>query len=205
MKGLTKRQLEILDFIQNFIQNNKYSPSYREIKDYFKFSSLGSVYKHLNVLKRKGALQAEKQCSRSLSIPQNINPQTQVGVKISFIGDISLEDSIELFPDPQVLAVPSNYVLNPENTYILRTKGFGLYHEMILDGDLLIVEAIPNAFSGDLIIAFVDQEIIIKRFYPDGEYARLLSYSGQEEARTVRISDLHIQGIVTGLFRQYRQ
>ena len=54
MKGLTKRQREIVDFIRDYIAVHHYSPSYREIMKHFGFTSLGSVYKHIAVLKRKG-------------------------------------------------------------------------------------------------------------------------------------------------------
>jgi len=59
VKGLTKRQREIVDFIRDYIAVHKYSPSYREIMGHFSFTSLGSVYKHIAVLKRKGVLLAE--------------------------------------------------------------------------------------------------------------------------------------------------
>ena len=66
MKGLTSKQREILHFIQRFIEQHQYSPSYREIMQHFDFTSPGSVYKHIHTLKRKGVLAAEKKSHRSL-------------------------------------------------------------------------------------------------------------------------------------------
>ena len=76
MKGLTRRQQEIISFVSHFIQTNRYSPSYREIQNHFGFSSLGTVFRHLAVLKRKGALSNEKNCGRSLSIQANLTCPT---------------------------------------------------------------------------------------------------------------------------------
>ena len=60
MKGLTKRQNEIVHYISEYINIHRFSPSYREIMEHFGFTSLGTVYKHVQVLKRKGMIQAEK-------------------------------------------------------------------------------------------------------------------------------------------------
>lgn len=207
MKGLTQRQQEIFSFIQTFIQAHSYSPSYREIMTHFGFASIASVHKHINVLKRKGLISAEEKCSRSISLMHQESPtQTiQAGIELPFIGNIAAGDAIEMFPRSQSLTVPSFFVVHPEMTYILRVKGHSLNCEMIVDGDLLLVEASQQAYPGDLVIALINQhETLIKRYYPEGAYVRLLSYGGHEDPMVLRSEDFHIQGVVTNLFRFYR-
>ncbi len=205
MKGLTKRQREILSFIQEFIHVNRYAPSYREIKHHFSFSSLGSVYKHVNVLKRKGALVSEKQCSRSLALTQ-ATPVTknQIEIELPFIGYITAGSPIEMFPQSQTLSVPESLVHAPEKTYLLRARGDSLQEEMIAEGDLLLVEARQEAHSGETILASINNhDTLIKKFYPEGDYVRLTSHNLRHQPIIIRHEDILIQGVVVGLLRLY--
>src|SRR5262245_26913691 len=107
MIGLTKKQQEILAFIQDFIQRYHYSPSYREIMHHFGFASLGTVSKHLNALKRKGVLAGEKQSSRSIHPTFTDDRQKNTfEVELPFMGHLTAGLPIETFPQAQTLAVP---------------------------------------------------------------------------------------------------
>jgi repressor LexA len=205
MKGLTQRQREVLNYIQEFIHLNRYAPSYREIQEHFAFSSLGSVHKHLTVLKRKGALTMEKQCSRSIALTQPNANRNHVEIELPFIGYIAGGSSIELFPQSQTLMVPESLVQAPDKTYLLRARGDSLQEELIADGDLLLIEGRQEAQAGETIVAHINQnEIIIKKFYPEGDYARLIGYNAHHQPIILRMEDILIQGIVVGLLRPYR-
>ncbi|MBS4168684.1 transcriptional repressor LexA [Parachlamydia sp. AcF125] len=205
MKGLTKRQQEILEYIQEFIRLHRFSPSYREIMHKFGYSSLGSVSKHLQVLKRKGLLTSEKKCSRSLKPVENNHPSPcQNEVELAFIGHISAGFPVEIFPKAQKLAVPRYLVQDTEASYILRAQGNSLNDEMISDGDLLIVETGREACSGEWIVALLnEQETFIKRYYPEGQYVRLVGQDSTQSPIMIHLEDLVIQGIVVGLVRLY--
>lgn len=205
MKGLTKRQQEVLAFIQYFINTNNYSPSYREIMNHFGFSSLGTVSKHIDALIRKGALSAEKQCSRSL-MPTHPTTQTpsQPEVELPFIGHVSTDAHVETFPQVQTLAVPEFLVHSPESSYVLRARGDTLNDEMIADGDLLVIEARNEAFDGETVVATTpDAHTIIKRYHPEGNYIRLTSPSPHIEPLIIRYDDLVIHGILASLLRMH--
>jgi repressor LexA len=205
MKGLTKRQQEILGFIQEFIRTHRYSPSYREIMRQFGFTSLGSVYKHLQVLKRKGLVTAEKKCSRSIKpLEEEAPPLTRIELELPFIGHISAGFPIETFPKSQTLAIPEFLVHDPNSSYIIRAKGNSLNDEMISDGDLIIIEAGREAHPGEWIIALLnDHETLVKRYYPEGQYVRLASSDSSHPPLMVRIQDLVVQGVVVGLLRLF--
>lgn len=206
MKGVTKRQKEILDYIQEFIDAFEYSPSYREIMQKFGFSSLGSVHKHLRTLQRKGLLEAEKSCSRSLNPVQATKPPNfgETEVKLPFIGHIIAGKPIETFPQMQTVAVPHFLVPSTAQTYVLRAKGDSLQEERIMDGDLLIIEARREAHPGETVVVLLNQrETYIKKYYPEENNVRLESSSSLKKSLTLSFDDFLIQGVLTGLLRIY--
>lgn len=205
MKGLTKRQSEVLSYIQQFIQKNHYSPSYREIMHHFEMNSLGSVYKHIAVLKRKGVLHAEKKVGRSI-IPAEIpEKKTSIAEKeVELIGQISAGHMIEMFPQSQTVYVPDSLIHDSENTYALRVIGYSLSDELMMEGDLLLVEARTDVQPGETIVGLVNQqETIVKKYYPEGVYVRLVGQNAHHQSIILRSEDVLVQGIVIGLIRLY--
>jgi repressor LexA len=199
VKGLTKRQVEIAAYIKEFIEKNRYSPSYREIQEHFHFSSLGSVYKHIQTLKRKGQIDLEKHCSRSLALPLSSDKQT-AEQQLPFIGNITHENTIETFSQIQTIAVPASLISSFESTYVLRVRGDALNEELIGDGDLLIVEARQTAYTGELVIALMpDRKVIIKRYYPEGDCVKLRGHSS--DSFSIKPEEFILQGVVIGLLR----
>lgn len=202
MKGLTKRQVELVTYIKEYIEKNRYSPSFREIQEHFRFSSLGSVYKHVQTLIRKGQLAGEKHCSRSLSLLAGKGKEGGSGeMQLPFIGNITVDNQIETFPQIQTIAVPQSLVTSPENTYVLRVRGDTLNEELIGDGDLIVVEARQNAFAGELVIALLEgRKVMVKRYFPEGNHVRLTG-RGSESGILIKSEDFLLQGIVIALLR----
>lgn len=205
MKGLTKRQREVIDFIQTFINTNRYSPSFREISSHFGFQSIASVAKHVDALKRKGALTFEEKASRSLALIDT--PKEQVapqGTLIPFIGMISAGVPIKTFSQAQEISIPASFTHVPEKTYALRVEGESLREEMIADGDLLIVEARHQAYAGETVVALVNShDTIVKKYYPEGDRVRLLGSCAQHHPIILSNQVIQIQGVLIGLLRHY--
>ncbi|MGE3954874.1 MAG: transcriptional repressor LexA [Parachlamydiales bacterium] len=204
MHGLTSRQREVLDYINTFIRENRYSPSYREIMEYFGLSSLGSVYKFVHILKRKGFLAAEKSHARSIAPIHGSDAAIEGMVEIPFLGTIIAGKPIETFPQTETLSVPGNLVRNPEKSYVLQVRGDSMVDAQILEGDLVIVEATNSASPGDTVVALLNQsETTLKRYQPDGDYVRLEPANPAYQPIVIRKDSLTIQGVVTGLYRCY--
>jgi len=207
VKGLTKRQRELIDYIQDFITANRYSPSYREISTHFGFTSLGSVYKHIATLKKKGMLSSDPHTSRSVTTLHNPAPpplQTPSEVYIPFIGHISSGRPIQTFSQAQQIQVPAHYVHSPEKTYALRAQGDSLIEEMIADGDILLVEVRQQAHPGETVVALINgQDTIIKKYYPEGDWVRLLGMHSHHHPILLRQEDVAVQAIVVSLIRHY--
>lgn len=203
MKGATPKQQEILNFIQNYIKQYSYSPSYREIMAHFSLSSPGSVYKYVQTLKRKGLIAAENHCSRSIIPTQAMHlPTSNAEIQLPLIGNICVGQPIEMFIQSRPLGVPSFLAPYPEKTYLLRAQGNGLRDECISEGDLLLVEARSEAQMGEMIIGRINKyETIIKRYYPEGQYIRL--EGGVQDPLILKSEQLLIQGILVGVIRAY--
>ncbi|MGM0439545.1 MAG: transcriptional repressor LexA [Chlamydiota bacterium] len=206
MKGTTKRQKEILEYISQYTNDYGYSPSYREIKERFNFSSLGSVYKHLHALKRKGLIDNEKHCSRSLRVTDDAlkSSAATTAVEVPFIGHFSAGSPIETFSSISTISVPEMLVSSTEHSYIFQVRGDNLSHDQINDSDLLIVEANPHPEPGDLIMAMIhNHETVIKRYYTEGMYIRLEAPHSSAYPITIHQEEVSIQGKVIGLLRMY--
>lgn len=203
LKQLTKRQKEILSFLEEWIENKGYSPTFREIMAHFNFSSIGSVVNHMRALKEKGYIQGEKSKKRSLTLAQS-SKKVAGGqeVELPFVGMIQASFPIEMYSETKSIKVPSNFVRYPDITYILQVQGMSLVSEHMLDGDLLIVEARQEAESGEWIIALNGHQTHIKKYFPEGEFARLESFHEGEMTELLRHEEMTIQGVIVALIRQ---
>lgn len=204
MKGLTKRQRELIDFIQNFISTNRYSPSYREIGHYFGFNSVGSVHKHIATLKKKGFLLSESNTSRSITTVNDPNHPKNLEISIPLIGRIAAGSPIQTFPQTQQILVPSSLVHSPEKTYALRAQGDSLIEEMIADGDILLIEVRQQAHPGETVVALINEnDIIVKKYYPEKDFVRLHGMHSEHHPILLRHEDIIVQAVVVSLLRQY--
>lgn len=208
MKGLTLKQLKIVEFIQQFIARHHYSPSYREIMRHFDFASPGSVYKHIRTLERKGAVSLAKGSHRSLMPIQtsSLSQKVSTDIQIPLIGNLSIGYPLEVFIDPQSIDVPSSMVHAHENTYLIQVQGDTLKDEWILDGDLLLIEARIDIQPGEIILGLINQnQTVLKRYFPEGQNIRLESRNKESLPLTVRNEHISIQGVLVGLLRSYNQ
>ncbi|MCB1112534.1 MAG: transcriptional repressor LexA [Chlamydiia bacterium] len=205
MQGLSKRQREITDFIREFIEQHRHSPSFRDIQKHFGFSSLGSVYSHINILKRKGILTQEKHCSRSLSLVDYSPPEVAyTPLTLPLIGHIAEGVPIEIFAQSDNITIPELLVPNPGHTYVLKVKGDSLQDQLIGDGDLLIVEARQDVHIGETIVAFLnDHETTVRRFFMEDCYIRLESSTPHQHPLIIHPEDIAVQGAVVALLRNY--
>lgn len=207
VKGLTKRQREIVDYIRDYIAVHKYSPSYREIMKYFGFTSLGSVYKHIAVLKRKGVLSAEKASARSVTLTQEEQNATPTNsVELPFLGYIAAGMPIETFPQAGRVTVPVTMVSDASRSYVLEVTGDSMIDDGIRDGDKIVVEARESANSGQTVVALVEGgQTALKRFYNDtaGGTIKLVPANKNIETIILPAEKVKVQGVVKGLVRDY--
>jgi repressor LexA len=200
---LTKRQKEILDYIQGYIEAHGYAPSYEEIAAYFRYSSLATVHEHLENLKRKGYIRKSYNESRSIElVPVGMRVEA---VELPLLGLVAAGHPIEAIQEHETFAVPEDLLSRGGRHYVLRVTGDSMIDEAIRDGDFIVVNARPTAMNGDTVVALIDGDAAtVKKFYrePDGRI-RLQPANPAMPPLYYRPERVVIQGVVVGVIRRY--
>ena len=150
MLPLTKRQREILDYLNDFIQDHGYAPSLEEIGRRFGLSSLATVHKHLTNLQEKGFIKRSWNRSRSVElVPTRTGGRA---LELPLLGYVAAGAPIEAVAGSETIAVPED-LAGKRDTYVLRVKGDSMIDEQIRDGDFVIVEDRKTAENGEMVIA----------------------------------------------------
>jgi repressor LexA len=198
---LTKRQREILDYLQEFIQQHGYAPSLEEIGHRFSLSSLATVHKHLTNLEEKGFIRRSWNRSRSVELLSS-----RVGhraIELPLLGFVAAGSPIEAVPSNETIAVPDDLVGRRE-TYVLRVRGDSMIDEHIRDGDFVVVEDRKTAENGEMVIALVGgSDVTLKKFYRDNGRIRLQPANPTMQPIMVDASNVQVQGVVVGVMRKY--
>jgi repressor LexA len=165
MLPLTKRQREILDYLNEFIRQHGYAPSLEEIGRRFGLSSLATVHKHLTNLQEKGFIKRAWNRSRSVEmIPARLGGRA---VELPLLGFVAAGVPIEAVASNETIAVPEDLV-GKRDTYVLRVRGDSMIDEQIRDGDLVVVEDRKTADNGEMVIALLrGTDVTLKKFYRD--------------------------------------
>jgi len=200
---LTRRQKQILDFIQGYLAGNGYAPSFEEIAEHFTFRSLATVHEHLTNLERKGYIHRAHNESRAIElVPQ---PGQASAVELPLLGQVAAGEPIEAVVGPETIAVPTDLVPPRGSCYVLRVRGESMIDEHIESGDFLVVHSREEAANGEMVIALVDgTSATVKRYYREpGGWIRL--QPANETMRPIRVHEdnILIQGIVVGVMRKY--
>ncbi len=198
---LTRRQREMLDCIERFIQRHGYSPTLEEIGNMMELSSLATVHKHLHNLEDKGLIKRNWNHSRAIEITKQA---TVRGGSLPLMGEVAAGYPIEAIENPELVEVPRDFV-GAKESFVLRVKGDSMIDDGIRDGDLIIVESRRTAQPGQTVVALVDgREATVKRFYPEGEMVLLQPANESMPPLRYPANQVQLQGVVIGLMRSYR-
>ncbi len=198
---LTKRQKEIVDFLDDYIAERGYAPTLEEIGARFKLSSLATVHKHLKNLQDKGLIKRKWNHSRALElVPQK---RKAAAVELPLLGRVAAGVPIEAIETPETIAVPEDLVRR-EKSYVLRVKGDSMVGDGILDGDYIVVEERPHAEDGETVVALIDGEATVKKFFREkGGRIRLQPANERMAPILVREKDFTSRGRVVAVLRKY--
>ncbi|MCW5937331.1 MAG: transcriptional repressor LexA [Fimbriimonadaceae bacterium] len=202
-KGLTKRQEAILQFVLDYVQDEGYPPSIREIGQKFGIGSLRGVTVHLDALERKGFIERSN-TPRSIKIT---HPQYQTGAKVSMLPLLgSIAAGAPILAQEHVeglIPVPSEMVRNIQGAFLLRVKGDSMSGEGINPRDLVVVRPQQTANHGDLVAVLLGEEATVKRLHVNGKGVRLMPSNPAYDPIEVQREDARIIGRIVGLMRDY--
>lgn len=198
--GLTPAQERVYRFVRGYIDDNGYAPSYEEIRTNLGFQSLNAVFKHLKQIEERGYLRIPwKNKKRALEL---VPLQSGSGA-IPFLGAVAAGTPIEAIEVPESIEVPENF-LGHGNNFALRVKGDSMIEDGIRDGDILIITKQQHADNGQTVVALVNGESTVKKFYHYGDEIELRPANETMQPIRVAANEVEIVGLVTGLLRNYR-
>jgi repressor LexA len=202
--ALTKRQREILDFIESFIHTSGYSPSFEEIADFFGYRSLATVHEHLSNLERKGYIRRNYNESRSVEPLESARPQT-VAAGLPLLGLVAAGAPIEAIEDTEAVSVPEDMLSGKGPHYVLRVRGDSMIDDQIRDGDCVVVDGREAAENGEMVIALVGGEsATVKRYYRENDGRIRLQPANEDHAPQYYSEDeVRVRGVVVGVIRKY--
>ncbi|HWO40206.1 MAG TPA: transcriptional repressor LexA [Candidatus Eisenbacteria bacterium] len=201
LPSLTARQKEIYDFLLKTIREKGYAPSIPEIGRRFKIASTNGVADHLKALEKKGYIR--RVGKRAFEVLSAVGQPVIVSVReVPIVGRVSAgkpllsEENLE-----GVLRVPDD--MGSGKLFALTVKGDSMIGAGILEGDRVIVKQQATAENGDIVCAFIDGEITLKRFYKSGETIALKAENENYPPIEISGGELRILGKVVGLMRKF--
>ncbi len=196
---MSPKKQRFIDYIKVFIENNNRPPTFVEIMSGLGFKSLGTVNWYIVELEKDGLIERKKGFNgkRALSLLEE-----KISNKLPMLGLVAAGMPIEVFDNVEYVDVPSKYI-NDEN-YVLKVDGDSMVKDGIIDGDYVVVRKDNIAKPGQTIVAIVNGEATLKRFYIGENGVEL--HPRNDNYNIIHVSsddELLIQGQVLGVFREY--
>lgn len=197
-RPLTSRQREIYEFICSKIEGRGYPPSIREIGVEFSIKSPNGVMCHLRALESKGLIKREENHARAIQIA---GIRTG-GATLPLLGLVAAGPGIEAVPqEGERLDLGETFC--GRDHYALKVRGKSMIDDHIDEGDIVVIRRQETAENGERVIAMVDREVTLKRFFKKRETIRLEpSNSGMAPITVEPGKDVRVLGVLVGVLRK---
>lgn len=210
---LSDRQIRILEFIQQYLEEHSYPPTIREIGKAVGIPSTSVVKYNLERLQEKGHIERSEEVSRGLRLKDWAGLKNLTGprlIAVPKLGVISAGKPIAAMgqqDDPfagETLTLTADVVADAKNLYTLQVKGDSMIDALVYDGDWVIIQHQDTAQPRDMIVAWIRdrEETTLKYYYPEGSRVRLQPANPAYEPIYVDANHLEIQGRVVAVIRQ---
>ncbi|MDD2496890.1 MAG: transcriptional repressor LexA [Desulfitobacteriaceae bacterium] len=202
-EDLSPRQKQILSYIKQKINEKGYPPSVREIGQAVGLSSSSTVHAHLSTLEQKGYLRRDPTKPRAIEVTDGSwsSRFSKEMVDVPIVGKVTagqpilaVENIEDTFP------LPHDFTRSKNDLFILTVSGESMIEAGILDGDYILVEKIGTANNGDIVVALLEDEATVKRFFREKGFIRLQPENKSMEP--IIVKDVQILGKVIGVFRR---
>ncbi|MBT3235445.1 MAG: transcriptional repressor LexA [Bdellovibrionales bacterium] len=199
--GLTKKQLEVYDFIKQYHQQEGLAPTQAEIKDHFGFKSYGSVQRYIKYLTEAGMLTSGWNERRGLTPTTDMQESE---FEIPLLGLVAAGDPILALENPtETVSVPTTMLAPPHRYFGLTVQGESMIEAGILEGDTLICRQQSSAQQGEIVVAVVEGEATVKKFYRHPDHIELQPANASYSPILVDGGQFQLAGVVAGLLRSY--
>jgi len=199
MNYISPKKQRFVDFIQDFTNDNNRPPTFVEIMSGLSIRSLGTINWYVNELEKEGILQRMrgKNGKRALSVLEQ-----RIQNRLPLLGLIAAGYPLDVYENSEYLNVPPQYI-KPDN-YVLKVNGNSMIDDQIRDGDYVIVKKTEIACNGEAVVALINNEATLKRYYVGNEGVELHPQNSDFDIIYVKpTDDFQINGIVLAVFREY--
>ena len=199
---LTHRQKEVHAFLKAYIRLHGVAPTYEEIRRHFGFRSYNAVFKHLKQLEARGYLESRwKNRKQAFSLKEPVQASMATS-QLPLLGRVAAGEPIEALEERDTIEVPESFLGTGEH-FALRVRGDSMIGDGIHDGDLILLRKQEDAENGQTVVALIDGEATVKRFYLKGASVELHPANSSMQPLVLEASKVVVQGVVVGLIRKY--
>lgn len=194
---LTERQRDIYEFIRTKIEARGYGPTVREIGENFGIKSPNGVMCHLKALEKKGLILREDHAARAIQLVHHRRPSEG----LPYLGVVAAGTPIAAEGQDERLQMDD--LFGGPNRFVLRVRGNSMIENHIEDGDFVVIKKQETADNGERVVAMVDNEVTLKKFYKERDHIRLEPANGAMAPIIVDGSqDCQVLGVLVGVMRK---
>ena len=192
-------QAKILAYIEKATLQKGYPPSVREICDATGLKSTSTVHGHLIRLEKKGLLYRDSMKPRAISVPSDHQMYRTEMINVPIVGRVSAGSPILATENIEdYIALPQSMLGEGEH-YVLGVRGESMIEAGIMDGDYVVVRKQRTAYNGDIVVAMVEDDATVKRFYRENGHFRLQPENSTMEP--IIVPEVTTLGKVVSLYR----
>lgn len=196
---LTKRQQEIFEFIRKYAAKTGYPPTVREIGKAVGLHSSSTVHAHLANLEKIGLLRRDPTKPRAIELLVDKAKQALRGPGLPLVGQVAAGEPILAEENVEEYLELPGVIGGEDGDYILRVKGDSMKDAGILEGDYVVVKKADDAANGEIVVALLEHEATVKRFFREKDRVRLQPENSAY--KPIRTKDVQLLGKVVGVFR----
>lgn len=200
---LTKKQTDFLSFLKEYFRERGYPPTVREIMDGLGLSSTNVVRKYLKILERKGYVKRQFHSPRAIEIV-DIAGESSEGMSVPIVGRVRAGTPHPVIEDVEGYLLVDKAICGNNTAFFMRVVGDSMIDAHIQEGDLVLIKPQPIANNGEIVVALVDNEATVKRFYQKGDTVQLKPENPVMKPIIIRQEDAHVSivGRVVAVLRQ---
>jgi len=202
MVELTQKEKDVYEYINECLERDGYAPSVRDICAAVGIKSTSSVHEYLRRLETKGYIRKSSGRSRALSVVNDSQNEASKMMRVPILGRVTAGQPIYAIENYDgYVDFPISMARGKANLFALRVMGESMIEAGILDGDIVVVESKRYADDGDIVVAMIEDEATIKRFFRDSGRIRL--QPANHTMQPIYSRDVTVLGKVIANFRFY--
>lgn len=202
MEPLTPNEKKILDYIQNYSDENGYSPTYSEIQDEFGYKAINSVQQYIKQLTAKGYLRKHlgENKKRALELEESSSEDI---TRVHLEGVVAAGHLTEAVHNREFVEIPTHLLKSNREYFALTVKGDSMIEDCIMSGDLVIVERLSHARNGQTVVAMVGDEATLKKYYKRKSHVELHPANPDYPIIKIKDENFKILGVLAHVLRSY--